>query len=493
MDVECLAEQNEEAVTAAQTALNRHGGLGPVVSDGTLIELFGEVHDGRGFTDLFSSYEPTYYRQDTALARDYVWFDRNPVIVFMPFWKESEEGFEEYTGLSLDGFFTQVREGYLIPVFGAAEEYEENPLFERLFAEWDERLDGKEPLFANALERAVLRNDDIAQEQIEGEMSGTKFWRGEANYLVSEYPGLADVDIVTPTEELKQRNPLRFFAERRFMLRTAGFETVTALLDELLERFKRASGPSEAQGFLEDAALFAFFVHMVYSGPIYYSMGGGNTYSFDDYVSGIRFAEELREQRKEQHIGVRAAEQLFSPLSRHLSTRTDPLVVRMPEREGAREKFIDSSGVPVEREKMTDVKTQVQNSIAGWQRGDTDRSEVRAQRNELHECLQNYISEVEREIRAPNDAVDIAFEVSGRTLSHLPTEPVDDPVTAGMELFSALQESGVINTVNEEVFQRRRRKRLGEDKPVSASLINNINVWQVDVNPTDLEERIDRL
>jgi len=465
MDVEYLAERNEEAVTAAQTALDRHGGLESVVSDGTLIELFGDVHDGRGFTGLFSSYEPTYYRRDTALARDYVWFDRNPVIVFMPFWKESAEGFKEYTGVDLDGFFTQVREGYLIPIFGAAEEYEGNPLFERLFAEWNERLDGKEPLF----------------------------WRGEANYLASEYPDLTDVDVVTPTEELKRRDPLRFFAERRFMLRTAGFETVTSLLDELLERFGHASEPSEAQGFLEDAALFAFFAHMVYSGPIYYSMGGGNTYSFDDYVSGIRFAEELHERRQERHLGIRAAEQLFSPLSRHLSNRTDPLVVRMPEREGTREQFIDSSDVAIEREKMTTVKTQVQNSIAGWRRGETDRSKVRAQRNELHECLQNYVSEVEREIRAPNDAVDVAFEVSGRALSHLPTEPVDDPITAGMEMFGVLQKSGVLDTLNEEVFQRRRRKRLGEDKPVSASLVNNINVWQVDVNPADLERRIDRL
>lgn len=493
MDVEYLAERNEEAVRKAQTALNQRGGLGSVISEGNLIEMFCEVHDERGFTELFSEYEPTYYRRDTALARDYIWFDRNPVIVFMPFWAESEQEFREYTGLSLDAFFTQVRHGYLIPVFGTAKDYEENPLFERLFSEWDERLSEKEPLFANALERAVVREDGIAKEYMQGERRETKFWKGEANYLASEYPSLKNIDSVTPTEGLKQRDPLRFFAERRFMLRTAGFETMTALLDELLEQFEQASVSSQAEGYLEDATLFAFFAHMIYSGPIYYSMGGGNTYSFDDYISGIRFLEGLKKQRQEQNLAIRGVKELFSPLSRHLSSRAEPLVVRMPEREGAREKLIDSSEIPIEREEMTLLKTEVQDSIAGWQRGDTGRSEVRARRNELHECVQNYIDEVEREIRVPNDAVEVVFEVSGRTLSHVPTEPIDDPVTTGMEVFSALHEAGVLDTFNEKAFQRRRRDRLGEDKPVSPSLINNINVWQMGVNSADLEERANSL
>lgn len=478
MDVEYLAERNEAAVQRARRELRRAGGLGSIVGDGSLIDTYGEIHEGRGFTTHFTDYEPTYYRRDTALARDYAWFDRNPVIVFMPFWAETEAAFEEYTGLDLDGFAVQVREGYLIPVFGPADEYAGNPLFERLLSSWDERLAGKDPLFANALERAVLRDDPIANEHLETTVGDVPFWRGEANYLAATYPDLEEATVVQPTAGLKEHNPLRFFAERRFMLRTAGFTTITGLLDELLERFDRSADAERAAGFLDDAVMFAFFSHMVYSGPIYYSMGGGNTYSIDDYVSGLTFASGLLERRRGRNMGVRAAERLFTPLSRHLTDTSEPLAVRIPEAEGAREALLGRPGIASEGEQATSMKRQLQETIVEWRRGNVDRAEVRADRNELHECLQAYVSEVEREIRAPHDAVDVLFEVSGRALSHLPTEPMDDPVTAGMELFGLLEGTGALEHLNHRAF-RRRRDRMGTDGPVAPSLINNINVWQV--------------
>lgn len=484
MDADYLGDRNAKAIRDARQVLRRYGGLDGIISEGIIKETYGEVHSGRGFTDFFVEYEPTYYRRDTALARDYVWYDRNPVIVFMPHWKESEAGFEKYTGLGLQAFVTQVREGYVIPTFGHAEEYEDNPFFQRLFDEWERELPDKDPLFANALEKALMLEDDVVQEQLGGiseeEVAEVEFWKAEAEYLCEEYDGLREVEEVKPTEALKQRDPVRFFAERRFMLRTAGYDRIVSLLDSFLDEFDRATESVAAREFLQDAVTFTFFAHMVYSAPIYYSMGGGNTHSKDDHEAGLRFITGLKQQRQDRSFALRAAERIFTPISTYLVSRDEPLSLRMPTSEGAREQLLGDNDVRTEREKFTAQKAELQESLVRWQYGESDRSEVRDDANELYEGIESYVGEIEREIGAPNEVADVVFDVGARALSHMPTEPLDDPLTIGLEALSTLEEVGATDTVNMRWLQRRREKQLGEAGPVSASSINNINVWQVE-------------
>jgi|APHM01.1.fsa_nt_gi hypothetical protein len=131
MDIEYLADRNRKSVMDARQVIKKHNGFDTITSEGAVKKIYASIHDNRGFADLLKQSEPTYYRRDTAKARDYIWYDYNPTIVFMPHWESSETGFKEYTGLDIDSFFTQVQNGSLIPVFGKAENYD-NDLFQEL-------------------------------------------------------------------------------------------------------------------------------------------------------------------------------------------------------------------------------------------------------------------------------------------------------------------------------------------------------------------------
>lgn len=496
MDVETLEELNKESIERARNQVGASG-LEDIYSSDDLMQLYSEIHSGSGFKKQLTEHTPTYYRKETALARDYRWRDANPVIVYMPHWTENgrtlKETFKKYTGLYIEGFLQQVELGYIIPVFGDASEYKNDSnemydFYQEFFDTWDEKLNNKKPIFANALERAALLEDKIAQEQFDSqELFDVQFWKPEFEYLKNKYPQLMDIEEITPTEELKTRDPGRYFAERMFMLRKAGFDGIHKICEDYLNKYTETGD----KGWLNDATVFLFYAQMMYNSPVFRCMGGKKTYSMSDYVDGIQFLRGLIERRDDHNIVVRTISNLYTPISKHVVTNYKPLSFPMPSDNDECESAVDARSIVRERDKFTDVQSELREEITECIQGSSDISEVREQRTELRECMDNYISLVEEDLGIPYDILATGFDIGGTIASKTPSKPFDpvgDPISAALDGVEILHEPVI------EYIQKQKKEKvseiLGSQSRTSMQYSTGIDVWQAGISPEDFVNKV---
>lgn len=483
MDIEYLADRNRKSVMDARQVIKKHNGFDTITSEGAVKKIYASIHDNRGFADLLSKSEPTYYRKDTALARNYIWYDYNPTIVFMPYWKSSETGFKEYTGLDIDSFFTQVQNGSLIPVFGKAENYD-NDLFQELLNQWQKQLSDKDPLFANPIEKALMLEDELTQTQLDNLSKHTitnhEYWEGEAKYLKQEYPILNEFEgkRIAYTSELDRAEPVQYLAERMFMLRTAGFDGVVSVLHEFLNQLGDGQNYSDAENSLRDIMKLAFVAHMTCTNPIYYSMGGGGTRSIEDQQKCLQTFHKLQQRVEEQ-------EPSFDPDRYHLEDSTyipsDSLSIQIPGPQSQSGRILNDENLRDEIKKYTNQKTELQRSIAQWKNGGLDISEVKAKAIETREANKSFTGEVGRVDY--DELTSVTVDVGGAVLSDSDSDSAEDIFSAFssyLESLGTLFESDETDSTTPYRTDSKPSDQDPDMNSVSSSTVDNLDIWQTD-------------
>jgi hypothetical protein len=250
--------------------------------------LYEEIYADSGFGELIATTRPTYYRKDSALAAGYVTTDADPVIVFLKPSLSHEGEFIDYTGMNTQFFLTQVASDQVIPVRAKAEKYVNNQFYESLFDDWSHHpdLSGRYPLFANPI-KEVLDEDVTTRD----------YWKPKTKELVDRFDLVGET--VQPTDELSERVATRYLAERLTYFRAVKQDAVADLIYGLLQRYKDATTSDTKQVYLDDAATAAFFGSMIYSSPVFRSMGSAITLSHSDYANAVRWLNRVVHARRE--------------------------------------------------------------------------------------------------------------------------------------------------------------------------------------------------
>jgi hypothetical protein len=405
------------------------------------------------YKDLFVEKEPTYYRKDSSLARDYAYRNANPVIIILDTRIQEEKDFRDYTGMTSDFFLKQVENDEIIPLRFLSNAYEGNTFYEDFFEKWGRRLEKKPPVYANAVE-SVLTGE-----------SEREFWEDKENELEDRFKFLKGKKI-QPTPELSSKDCIEYFAQRLTWLELIGREDIVKEVEFLLYEY----GKKRDEIILnEEAGLLAFHGHQIFSVKAFYSLGSCVTFSLKDYDRATKTIKRLLKKREERGSLVNALVQMYIPLSYFISNVKKALVFGIPKAEGKKEeeqaydRFKKSEEIDDARNDTTIVENQHMLDLKNVQkRGGVEIGIVDESRGKLaeeHEKLYDSSREI---IEAPHGFLKTGFDIGSTITVNIPPTSIKGLVTS----------PDTLSAIN-ELIRTERIKRFEESiVPVE------ISVWQ---------------
>lgn len=470
MDVEALAEQDAECIERARTHLTGPS-LVDFLRDEDIKQLYELIYATSGFGDLIADHRPTYYRKDSALAAGYAAVDADPVIVFLKPSIASEDDLIEYTGMNTQFLLSQVAEDRIIPIRAKAEKYRGKSFYESFFDEWRHHpeLDGRYPIFGNAVEEVLDR-----------EFNDRDFWRPKAKELARDFDLVGET--VRPTSDLPERVASKYLAERLVYLRAVGQDALVESIRRQLRRYERSlSGSKNSQLVLEDAATMAFFSSMLYSSPVFRSMGSAITMSRSDYANAVEWLNGVVEERRrrgwfEGEGGIESLKgfmRLTAPISKSVLDRDEDGSTRITVPRGGRlqasnfRRISNNETVAQTIERTTEVQhrhaDELEAALLSGSFGSLSDSfeELREVRTNLRETKMEEITTATEWLRTP---INYASEVVG----HLPSTPVpDDPAKFVLNCLTSSETYDFFDAVL-EMYQRKQLESFVEETPEMA-------------------------
>lgn len=470
MDVEMLAEHDSEYIERARTQLSGPS-LVDFMRDQDVKELYELIYADSGFGDLIADHRPTYYRKDSALAAGYAAVDTDPLLVFLKPSITSEDDLIEYTGMNTQFFLSQVAGDQVIPVRAKAEKYREKPFYESFFAEWRHHpeLDGRYPIFGNAVEEVLDR-----------EFTDRDFWRPKAQELVREFDLVGET--VRPTSELPERVATKYLAERLVYLRAVGQDALADSIRRQLRRYERSlDGTANSQLLLEDAAAMAFFSSMIYSAPVFRSMGSAITMSRSDYANAVEWLNSAVENRRrhgrfEGEGGMQLLKsfiQLTSPISSSILNVGDDESARITVPHRGRlqssnfDRMTNNETLLQSVERTTDVQHEHTEELeSALVSGSFDS--LSDSFDELREVRKNLRETKMEEIKSATDWLRTPINYASEVVGHLPSTPVpDDPAKFVLNCLTSPETYDFFDAVV-EMYQQKRLESFVEKTPEMA-------------------------
>lgn len=312
----------------------------------------------------------------------------------------------------------------------------DNQFYESLFDDWSHHpdLSGRYPLFANPIEE-VLDRDVTTRD----------YWKPKAKELVDRFDLVGET--VQPTDELPERVATRYLAERLTYLRAVKQDAVADLIRGLLQRYKDATTTdTNPQVHLDDAATAAFFGSMIYSSPVFRSMGSAITLSRSDYANAVRWLNRMvRARRKKDRLTrslVRSLIEITAPISSSLLNLDDRARAKLTVPENGRltpssfDRVTNSETVYQTLEETTELQHRHSDNLGEALSSGTFDSlsdsfvELREVRTNLREVKLEEVTAAKDWIRTP---INYASEIVG----HLPSTGVGGgPAEAVIDLLT---------------------------------------------------------
>lgn len=373
-------EESQLNIQALADTLKRKGRKG-------LKEIYGQIYPE--LKEIFEDEEkePRYYRKLTAFASQYNQRDKNPLFVFLPPTKKvgnsevpfSKDDFVSYLGLTPEEIFDYAAgpNPALIPLIGMPKSYENNPLYEFLFKEWERRLEEQEeekriryfPLHANALQEILAR-----------EKGGFKQLKEEfARDLSKRFPHVVSLEAIKYDEALDPMRPIEFFPERFAWFEIVHASEGVALIEELLDKYEKDATQEETLKLAFDCT---FVFHQALAAFFFYSKGGPVVYAPSDVDRAVKVFNRLIRPRPEllYYLPNIYLSSVLAWLHRKLPRIPFPRI-GLPQTSDHREAFevFQRSG---EEEKIEESKLKLTKDI-----GDTIRATEELNPSEMEERL----------------------------------------------------------------------------------------------------------
>lgn len=424
MNIEKLTERDEAFIERTQSCLDNTSLVEFMQEDG-IKELYEHIFSESGFGELIANSRPTYYRKDSALASGYAAADTDPVIVYLKPEINHEADLIDYTGLNKQFFLSQVAQDQIIPVRARGDEYRENEFYQSFFEDWrhHEEIGDRFPIFANPVE-----------ETIKSDVSSDKYWKSKAKEVANTFE-LAG-ESVQPTPELPSRPATKYLAERLIFLRAVNQESIIELIEGLLYEYKDSlSALNEpSQQYLDNAARAAFYGSMLYSAPIFKSMGSAITMSPTDYANAVDWLNTIVEERRERGALERSfisnLIEITAPVSSSLLNIDQKAKTRLtvPERgklsQSGFNKLNNSEDVYETLEDTTELQhSHTDKMIEALSEGSF--SGLSDSYDELRECRHNLHETKLEEVTAAKDWLQTRINYVSEVVGHLPRTPVD--------------------------------------------------------------------
>lgn len=483
MDVEKLAERDDKRLENARSLLDGSS-LTEFMRGDDVKGLYEDIYADSGFGELIAATRPTYYRKDSALAAGYVTADADPVIVFLKPSLSHEGEFIDYTGMNTQFFLTQVAHDQVIPVRARAEKYAENPFYESLFDDWSHHpnLSGRYPLFANPVEE-VLDQDVTTRD----------YWKPKAKELVDRFNLVGET--VQPTDELPERVATRYLAERLTYLRAVKQDTVADLVRGLLQQYKDATtSDTNPQTYLDDAAAAAFFGSMIYSSPVFRSMGSAITLSRSDYANAVRWLNRMVRARRETdrltRSLIKSLIEITAPISSSLLNLDDRARAKLAVPEKGRltpssfDRMTNSETVYQTLEETTELQHRHSDKLGeALSSGTFDSlSDSFAELREVRANLQEVKVE---EVTAAKDWIRTPINYASEIVGHLPSTGVGGgPAEAVIDLLTTDVTYDFFDAVI-KAYQERDIQKFLDEKPAMAM---RGRIWESDYRWAEQEQ-----